>query len=177
MRHDNWSEEEDVLLVDSILNSVRTGGTQTAAYTGVATRLGRTASACAFRWNSVLRKKYSDDLSLAKIQSKKTKVVVKPKQSRMSASLKRKSSSGVPTDSDMLTSLSKVSEYVKDAAKRIKALESTVKTFEKENKRLSEQLAELQEVKRDFDHLMEIMKRNRMEKPGSTHSLIDTPAS
>ena len=61
-----WSEEEETILVDTVLRRVREGGTQTAAFQEAAEQLGRTPEACKCRWNSQLRRQYEDSLQLAK---------------------------------------------------------------------------------------------------------------
>ncbi|MCL6617989.1 MAG: RsfA family transcriptional regulator, partial [Anoxybacillus ayderensis] len=60
MRQDAWTEEEDMLLAETVLAFVREGGTQLRAFEEVGKKLSRTAAACGFRWNSLVRKKYED---------------------------------------------------------------------------------------------------------------------
>ncbi|MBE3550255.1 MAG: Prespore specific transcriptional activator RsfA [Brockia lithotrophica] len=66
-RQDAWSEGEDVLLAELVLKSIREGGTQLEAFREAAQRLGRTPAACGFRWNAVLRRRYAEDIRLAKM--------------------------------------------------------------------------------------------------------------
>lgn len=70
-RRDVWKQDEDQLLVDTILRFIRKKKTQIEAFEVVSKKLGRTSAACGFRWNSVLRKKYSEKIKQAKAVSEK----------------------------------------------------------------------------------------------------------
>lgn len=69
-RQDAWSEENDLLLAETVLRHVREGSTQLNAFEEVGDRLNRTSAACGFRWNAVVRHQYEKALSLAKKQRK-----------------------------------------------------------------------------------------------------------
>lgn len=68
VRQDAWSEEDDLILAEVTLRHIREGGTQLAAFEEVGERIGRTAAACGFRWNSFVRKKYEAAIQIAKKQ-------------------------------------------------------------------------------------------------------------
>lgn len=68
VRQDAWSEEDDLILAELTLRHIREGGTQLAAFEEVGERIGRTAAACGFRWNSFVRKKYDSAIQIAKKQ-------------------------------------------------------------------------------------------------------------
>jgi prespore-specific regulator len=70
VRQDAWSEENDLLLAETVLRHVREGSTQLNAFEEVGDVLNRTASACGFRWNAVVREQYEKALALAKKQRK-----------------------------------------------------------------------------------------------------------
>ncbi|MBE3563530.1 MAG: RsfA family transcriptional regulator [Hydrogenibacillus schlegelii] len=72
-RQDAWREDEDLLLAETVLRHIREGSTQLRAFEEVAEKLGRTAAACGFRWNSVVRKHYESDVMLAKLTGKKAR--------------------------------------------------------------------------------------------------------
>ena len=72
VRQDAWSAEDDLILAEVTLRHIREGSTQLAAFEEVGERIGRTSAACGFRWNSCVRKKYEDAISLAKSQRQKT---------------------------------------------------------------------------------------------------------
>lgn len=71
VRQDAWSAEDDLILAEVTLRHIREGSTQLSAFEEVGERIGRTSAACGFRWNSCVRKKYEDAISLAKSQRQK----------------------------------------------------------------------------------------------------------
>ncbi|RID87409.1 RsfA family transcriptional regulator [Peribacillus asahii] len=70
IRQDAWTEEDDLLLAETVLRHVREGSTQLNAFEEVGDKLNRTSAACGFRWNAVVRHNYDKALSLAKKQRK-----------------------------------------------------------------------------------------------------------
>jgi prespore-specific regulator len=70
VRQDAWSEENDLLLAETVLRHVREGSTQLNAFEEVGDELNRTSAACGFRWNAVVRQQYEKALQLAKKQRK-----------------------------------------------------------------------------------------------------------
>ncbi len=69
-RQDAWTEEDDLLLAETVLRHVREGSTQLNAFEEVGDKLNRTSAACGFRWNAVVRHRYEKALELAKKQRK-----------------------------------------------------------------------------------------------------------
>lgn len=65
-RQDSWTNDNDLLLASTVLQNIRNGGTQLAAFKEVAKLLTRTPAACGFRWNSYLRKQYQVEIRQAK---------------------------------------------------------------------------------------------------------------
>ncbi|QFK70883.1 RsfA family transcriptional regulator [Pradoshia sp. D12] len=65
-RQDGWSQDEDVYLAEVVLRHIREGSTQLKAFEEVGKGLSRTPAACGFRWNSYVRKQYSEGIELAK---------------------------------------------------------------------------------------------------------------
>lgn len=70
VRQDAWTEENDLLLAETVLRHVREGSTQLNAFEEVGDKLNRTSAACGFRWNAVVRHRYEQALQLAKKQRK-----------------------------------------------------------------------------------------------------------
>ncbi|QQK75669.1 RsfA family transcriptional regulator [Salicibibacter cibarius] len=66
VRQDAWSHEDDVLLAETVLKHIREGSTQLKAFEEVGDILNRTAAACGFRWNAVVRDRYEGKISDAK---------------------------------------------------------------------------------------------------------------
>ncbi|MBB5324048.1 prespore-specific regulator [Anoxybacillus tepidamans] len=69
-RQDAWTEDDDLLLAETVLRHVREGSTQLNAFEEVGDKLNRTSAACGFRWNAVVRSQYETALQLAKKQRK-----------------------------------------------------------------------------------------------------------
>jgi prespore-specific regulator len=70
VRQDAWLEENDILLAETVLRHVREGSTQLSAFEEVGDILNRTAAACGFRWNAVVRRDYEQELEGAKKERK-----------------------------------------------------------------------------------------------------------
>lgn len=70
VRQDAWLEENDILLAETVLRHVREGSTQLSAFEEVGDTLNRTAAACGFRWNAVVRREYEKELAEAKKERK-----------------------------------------------------------------------------------------------------------
>ncbi|MBB6449493.1 prespore-specific regulator [Geomicrobium halophilum] len=70
VRQDAWSHEDDVLLADTVLKHIKEGSTQLKAFEEVGDILNRTAAACGFRWNAVVRDRYEGHVSDAKRERK-----------------------------------------------------------------------------------------------------------
>lgn len=62
----NWSEEEDQLLADRVIQYARKGKSQLEAFKDVAEGINRTPAACGYRWNARLRNDFQRDLQQAK---------------------------------------------------------------------------------------------------------------
>lgn len=70
VRQDAWLQENDELLAEAVLRHVKEGSTQLNAFDEVGDALNRTAAACGFRWNAVVRKMYEGQLAEAKKERK-----------------------------------------------------------------------------------------------------------
>lgn len=81
VRQDAWTEENDLLLAETVLRHVREGSTQLNAFEEVGDRLDRTSAACGFRWNAVVRHQYEKALQLAKKQRKQRQRLLGKEQS------------------------------------------------------------------------------------------------
>lgn len=69
-RQDAWTEDEDLILANTVLAFIRKGRTQLEAFKEVANKLSRTSAACGFRWNATIRKQYNHEIQLAKEERK-----------------------------------------------------------------------------------------------------------
>ncbi|MYL46549.1 RsfA family transcriptional regulator [Virgibacillus halodenitrificans] len=69
-RQDAWTEDEDIVLAETVIRYIREGKTQLEAFKDVARQLSRTSAACGFRWNATIRKHYQHAIQLAKDERK-----------------------------------------------------------------------------------------------------------
>ncbi|WP_026906015.1 RsfA family transcriptional regulator [Paucisalibacillus globulus] len=69
-RQDAWTEDEDIILAETVLRHIREGKTQLEAFKEVAKQLSRTSAACGFRWNATIRKEYQEQIQRAKEERK-----------------------------------------------------------------------------------------------------------
>ncbi|RBP94024.1 RsfA family transcription factor [Cytobacillus firmus] len=56
-RKDLWRPEEDQLLEETVLEYTSNGDSKASAFKKASTELGRTVSACQYRWNTVITKR------------------------------------------------------------------------------------------------------------------------
>jgi prespore-specific regulator len=185
VRQDAWSEEDDLILAEVTLRHIREGSTQLAAFEEVGEKIGRTAAACGFRWNSCVRKKYEAAISIAKAQRQKRN------------SYKKQSASGQPVASiaaleagdagplrgepvtEESLSIDAVIRFLRqwkgtyqDMNRQIKSLEKELRDREdelealrREKEKLSKEINEVQTdyqvVNDDYKALIQIMDRAR----------------
>lgn len=65
-RKRSWSDKEDQLLGDKVIQYMQSGKTQLEAFKDVAKELNRTPAACGYRWNANIRNDYQEELEQAK---------------------------------------------------------------------------------------------------------------
>ncbi|MFC0216234.1 RsfA family transcriptional regulator [Paenibacillus chartarius] len=186
IRQDAWSEEDDLILAEVTLRHIREGSTQLSAFEEVGERIGRTAAACGFRWNSFVRKKYEAAIQIAKAQRQKRNHM---KKQGVVASISGSSSIAVlepdtlapkaDSFSEEALSIDAVIRFLRgwkttyqDMTRQIKLLERELQdTQEKleqvrrENDKLSKQVSEAETdyrvVNDDYKALIQIMDRAR----------------
>ncbi|WP_435924918.1 RsfA family transcriptional regulator [Paenibacillus sp. DYY-L-2] len=186
VRQDAWSAEDDLILAEVTLRHIREGSTQLTAFEEVGERIGRTAAACGFRWNSCVRKKYEAAIGIAKAQRQKRNYM--KKQGPLAGSPAISALSQVDLDegsyrSDGVTeetiSIDAVIRFlrgwkntIQDTGRQIKQLEKELREKEEqlarlreENEQLSAQVNEVQTdyrvVNDDYKALIQIMDRAR----------------
>ncbi|KKK39669.1 hypothetical protein WQ57_02970 [Mesobacillus campisalis] len=173
-RQDAWTQDEDLILAETVLRHIREGGTQLKAFDEVGKRLSRTGAACGFRWNSFVRKQYQSGIELAKKQRKE----LKKQQKKMAEPVEEEASlpnAEVVQAAAETLGLDEVKEFLdhlyRQAAKarnheestvvfegKVKELESQIYYLSSENEKLREDLAA---VEKDHRSLLEIMERAR----------------
>ncbi|MDE3838412.1 RsfA family transcriptional regulator [Bacillus methanolicus] len=177
-RQDAWTQDEDLLLAEVVLRHIRDGGTQLQAFEEVGKRLSRTAAACGFRWNSIVRKQYKSGIELAKKQRKEQKNHASNLVVNNDKSIEKKdviSAAFKTFEQKEDLSFETVINYIKDLyekagkytgeeeniakyADKIKEMEKKMFYLAAENEKLAK---ELNAVKEDYRALIEIMERAR----------------
>lgn len=65
-RHDEWTQEDDLLVVNTVVRYIALGKTQLQAFASASRKLKRTAAAVSFRFNKSLRQEFSETIKEAK---------------------------------------------------------------------------------------------------------------
>ncbi|MBD0379159.1 RsfA family transcriptional regulator [Paenibacillus sedimenti] len=185
IRQDAWSDEDDLILAEVTLRHIREGSTQLSAFEEVGERIGRTAAACGFRWNSFVRKKYEAAIQIAKAQRQKRT------QLKKHAAVSISSSSIAMLDASDLTSgkpdsfteetlsidavirflrqwrntYQDMNRHIKNLEKELQDKEDELDRLGRENDKLNKQVNEVETdyrvVNDDYKALIQIMDRAR----------------
>ncbi|WP_223070292.1 RsfA family transcriptional regulator [Paenibacillus caui] len=185
VRQDAWSAEDDLILAEVTLRHIREGSTQLTAFEEVGERIGRTAAACGFRWNSCVRKRYESAIQVAKAQRQKRNYLKKqPTPSNVAiAGLASPDLEEGLYKSESITeesisieavirflkswknSLQDNSRQRKSLEKQLQEKDQEIALLKEENDRLSHQVNEVQTdyrvVNDDYKALIQIMDRAR----------------
>ncbi|WP_341285644.1 hypothetical protein [Priestia megaterium] len=163
-KNKSWSEAEDILLKDCVLENVRNGRTQLEAFEEAAEQTGRSAGSVGFRWNSALRQQYTEELKKAKeeAKNKNTKAKTKTTPSSVQASTKKNKATTALTPS--LTTID--DPFKEDGGITyddvISFLKSKKKTDDKYNKLRDEHTAlqdEYKSLKESFDEVRRLVSK------------------
>ncbi|AKM20622.1 RsfA family transcriptional regulator [Geobacillus stearothermophilus] len=187
-RQDAWTEEDDLLLAETVLRHVREGSTQLNAFEEVGDRLNRTSAACGFRWNAVVRHRYEEALQLAKKQRKerqrllakqggvrKRRLYEPPMPSLEELGEVMQLPAVIPASPPQHVTLDQVIAFLKTFQSHERKRETLLKENERlrreieelkqQNKELQEKVAKLEEnsstVQEDFETLVKIINRAR----------------
>ncbi len=163
-RQDAWNEDDDLILAEVILRHIRDGSTQLKAFDEVAEKLARTAAACGFRWNSVVRKRYEAAIDIARAQRQAMKKKVRnqaDKSSQPTKVTKMEHSDEEPkvlTFDDVLKYLKQIKTEYYELKKQNILLEKKMAEYETENKLLREECHSLSKEKNQYDTVSEDYK-------------------
>ncbi|MCL6517119.1 RsfA family transcriptional regulator [Alicyclobacillus sp.] len=135
-RSDAWTPEDDERLAAIVLEHIRTGSTQLRAFDQAATELGRTAAACGYRWNGVLRKNLREEIEAAK---QERKAAQKAASTRGSTAPR---SQAVTVNSS--SSMREVILFLQTFDDQYQRLRRQVAQLEQEKARLAERVQELE---------------------------------
>lgn len=172
LRQDAWLKENDTLLAESVLKHVREGSTQLNAFEEAGDALNRTAAACGFRWNAVVRKAYEKELLEAKKERKEKMRAFGTINKRRSQPFYFSKETNEKAASIPISSLSldiviaylvhlqhqsseaesnKWKRIAQVSAAKLKDLENELQRVKKEN----------QDIKEDYEQFVSIMNRAR----------------
>ncbi|NOV03435.1 RsfA family transcriptional regulator [Paenibacillus planticolens] len=186
IRQDAWSDEDDLILAEVTLRHIREGSTQLSAFEEVGERIGRTAAACGFRWNSFVRKKYEAAIQIAKAQRQKRTQLKK----HAAVSISGSSAVGVLDAPELSTGKNEsfteetlsidavirflrqwrntyqdMNRHIKNLEKELQDKEDELDRLGRENNKLNKQVNEVETdyrvVNDDYKALIQIMDRAR----------------
>lgn len=156
-RKDAWTIEEDQLLMKTIINKVKEGGTQLEGIKQGSKLLSRTEAACGYRFNAILRKEYADDLKAAKEGDKKEFIIEgKHRFSKKKAPSVTNNETGI--DGKITEGTTTSPEGSKNMFSVLEDVKATLEFYMKENAQLKEQLQEMNEKPNKEDLLYEFAK-------------------
>lgn len=187
LRQDAWLDENDELLAEAVIRHVKEGSTQLNAFEEASDLLNRTAAACGFRWNAVVRKKYEKQLNEAK-QERKEKFRLMQATKKRAPSFYYSSATEQSTTSQPIAlsnlSLDIVIAYLyklqfnlneqndmkwrliaSNANEKIKQLEKQIELLENENKN----------IRQDYEQFVQIMNRARKMVAFNSDDDLATP--
>lgn len=179
IRQDAWSEEDDLILAEVTLRHIREGSTQLSAFEEVGERIGRTAAACGFRWNSYVRKKYDAAIQIAKSQRQKRNQ--QKKQSGYAVTASVDTAEAMPRGDQLMDEMSidtvirflrqwkgnyqDLSRHVRQLEKELNEKQEELERLRMENEELGRQVSEVSSdyrvVNDDYKALIQIMDRAR----------------
>lgn len=150
-RADEWTAEQDGLLINTVLDYITNGKTQLSAFEEVGDMLERTSAAVGFRFNSVIRSKYENEITKARrirIENKKEKkkvasivptipvVEVVREQPKVEVQAPVRMVKDLIPKNDFPTSDLSIYDSVSDILKKFGAMERELRELKKENDEL-----------------------------------------
>ncbi|MFD2044001.1 RsfA family transcriptional regulator [Ornithinibacillus salinisoli] len=157
-RQDAWTEDEDVILAETVLRYIREGKTQLEAFKEVAKQLSRTSAACGFRWNATIRKQYQDAILQAKEERKRGSTP--PSGQTQFWSSNPKSSQEKDTLETAILLLEKMkSGYL--ASQDIHKQEKLLNQLKDENEKLKEKLSRYENAWTEMGNLWQWVKEKK----------------
>ncbi|SFU91615.1 RsfA family transcriptional regulator [Alicyclobacillus macrosporangiidus] len=144
-RSDAWTPEDDERLAAIVLQHIRTGSTQLRAFDQAAAELGRTAAACGYRWNGVLRKHRREEIEAAKQERK---------AAQKSASTRTGGSSAGRSHAVTATSSSSMREVI-----------LFLQTYDEQYQHLRRQVAQLEQEKGQLEQRVQELEALLQRQP------------
>ncbi|NUU75717.1 RsfA family transcriptional regulator [Paenibacillus xylanilyticus] len=148
-RKDSWELEEDILLAQTVLLHIESGSTQLKAFVEAAEKLSRSKEACGFRWNSTVRKQYSDKIEEAKAKRTQEKHVVSINEAQSALETPKPKEDIVtntvyvlPNSSEFVNDINDTISFITNELTRLRQLTMLLSDELTEAKRLNSELHE-----------------------------------
>ncbi|MEG0258341.1 MAG: RsfA family transcriptional regulator [Lysinibacillus sp.] len=176
VRQDAWLDENDELLAEAVIRHVTEGSTQLNAFEEAGDSLNRTAAACGFRWNAVVRKLYEPELKSAKKERKERMRVLGAPTRRRTNGIYTLSSPNTGDSASKSIPLSALSldiviayllrlQHSSDANNEATKWRHLAHVESTKGKKLEQTIAQLEEenksIRRDYEQFVQIMNRAR----------------
>ncbi|MDU0205821.1 hypothetical protein ACYEXS_23535 [Paenibacillus sp. MAH-36] len=142
--HEVWSTEQDKLLLETVLQHLSNGSSQKKAFEDVAGKIGRTLGACAFRFNSVLRKQHGD--VIRSVQNKNNDEVT----SRMVIDFPRSNNS---SNEGLASNWEQVLNFLHLQSQEVQQTKQMLQDALEENTRLTKELEHLKQIRSKMESL------------------------
>lgn len=171
-RQDAWSEENDLLLAETVLRHVRERSTQLKAFDEVGDALNRTAAACGFRWNTVVRQQYVSAMGIAKKQRKDYFHILAKREKGIEMT---DNTAEIPAGNSIShnVSVAQIISFLTDLENKtaslaeVEQLRKELVIVNKEKAKLEKKLEQTQRenvtMQEDYETLIQIMNRARQE--------------
>lgn len=153
-RKDSWQDSEDQFLANMVIEHIKRGSTQLAAFEDAGNRLRRSSAACGFRWNSEVRKQYEEAIQEAKECWRNLKRNKSRKQELQISSLSE-------SNQEMLIeqvkfALNRIEDQIKGMYRELDNRSSEIKFI---RQKLDILMSPEQKLSEDYNALIEILKR------------------
>ncbi len=148
MRQDAWTAEDDAKLADIILQHIREGSTQLAAFEEGAQFLKRTPAACGYRWNACVRKQFLEAIDFAKLARKEHR----EEQSKQ----QQPDQDSVPDSAPAMVTWNAVMRFLRQYRRDFTGLQARVKQLERDAESAR---GEVDKLRRDKVELLAQLRR------------------
>jgi prespore-specific regulator len=175
-----WTEEEDRLLKETVLEAIRLGGTQIEAFEKVGEKLNRTPGSCGFRWNAVVKQQDPHSFLEAK-RARVAKQLRKNKEERCSSV-----DALIPMLKKLEQEEKSLKEHLNHLKDKRKKLDKRYRILKEENRGLREDRESYQwyqkEVKNKYRYLLNLLSDMGANPffsatlPAEDHAAVQTEA-
>lgn len=166
-RQDAWEQKEDNLLAETVIAYIKNGGTQLQAFEEVGFMLGRTGAACGFRWNKILRKQYTQQISLAKQirrEGKNKRNILKQVSQDNQNGKEIFNEDSINYVIEVLRDFSKLIYKKNEIEERYIQLEKEFVHLKKDHERIHQELNDAKQGLNEYDTLLRILRQTHEDQ-------------